>query len=187
MAPGDRSELRDGDLCYAVVAPRGLPQPARWHRRYLTAGPGEGGRFGPGLRSRCHRSSRPGAGSGQSGAVVGRVGDSAVLGCDLLGAQPGRPPLYVIEWVRVGFVLPIFIKFGLYSPRVDPEYSGEGSAWGPGGGGGVGVGAAVGWGGWEWGVVSVGCCPLWVLAPLKAPTPELSPLWAVAPLKALNP
>lgn len=64
-------------------------------------------------------------GSGQSGAVVGRVGDSAVLGCDLLGAQPGRPPLYVIEWVRVGFVLPIFIKFGLYSPRVDPEYSGR--------------------------------------------------------------
>ncbi|XP_010722254.2 protein turtle homolog A [Meleagris gallopavo] len=64
-------------------------------------------------------------GSGQSGAVVGRVGDSAVLGCDLLGTQPNRPPLYVIEWLRVGFVLPIFIKFGLYSPRVDPEYIGR--------------------------------------------------------------
>lgn len=122
--------------------------------------PGRGGGsvpgFGPGLRSRCHRSSRPGAGSGQSGAVVGRVGDSAVLGCDLLGAQPGRPPLYVIEWVRVGFVLPIFIKFGLYSPRVDPEYSGEGSAWGPGGGGGVGVRAAVGWGGGSGGLSPLG-------------------------------
>lgn len=67
------------------------------------------------------------AGSGRSEprAVVGRVGGSAVLGCGLLGAHETRPPLYVIEWVRFGFVLPIFIKFGLYSPRVDPEYAGE--------------------------------------------------------------
>lgn len=67
------------------------------------------------------------AGSGRSEprAVVGRVGGSAVLGCGLLGAHEARPPLYVIEWVRFGFVLPIFIKFGLYSPRVDPEYAGE--------------------------------------------------------------
>lgn len=48
-----------------------------------------------------------------------------MLGCGLLGAHEARPPLYVIEWVRFGFVLPIFIKFGLYSPRVDPEYAGE--------------------------------------------------------------
>ncbi|XP_069734805.1 protein turtle homolog A isoform X2 [Phaenicophaeus curvirostris] len=58
-------------------------------------------------------------------AVVGRVGESAVLGCSLLGAHETRPPLYVIEWVRFGFVLPIFIKFGLYSPRVDPQYIGR--------------------------------------------------------------
>ncbi|XP_068271361.1 LOW QUALITY PROTEIN: protein turtle homolog A [Nyctibius grandis] len=66
-------------------------------------------------------------GSGQSEprAVVGRVGESTVLGCDLLDAHGARPPLYVIEWVRFGFVLPIFIKFGLYSPRVDPEYVGR--------------------------------------------------------------
>lgn len=112
-----------------------------------TAWPGWGGsvRFGsvPVVNSR----SRPGAGGGQSGAVVGRVGDSAVLGCDLLGTEPNRPPLYVIEWLRVGFVLPIFIKFGLYSPRVDPEYIGEGS----GGGGGL--------------------SPLWVVVPLKALKP----------------
>lgn len=57
--------------------------------------------------------------------MVGRVGQSTVLGCDLLDAHEDRPPLYVIEWVRFGFVLPIFIKFGLYSPRVDPEYIGE--------------------------------------------------------------
>ncbi|PKK18408.1 immunoglobulin superfamily, member 9 [Columba livia] len=52
-------------------------------------------------------------------------GQSTVLGCDLLDAHEARPPLYVIEWVRFGFVLPIFIKFGLYSPRVDPEYIGR--------------------------------------------------------------
>ncbi|XP_061872272.1 protein turtle homolog A [Colius striatus] len=66
-----------------------------------------------------------GSGQSESRAVVGRVGESAVLGCDLLNAHEARPPLYVIEWVRFGFVLPIFIKFGLYSPRVDPEYVGR--------------------------------------------------------------
>ncbi|XP_064354846.1 protein turtle homolog A isoform X2 [Dromaius novaehollandiae] len=66
-----------------------------------------------------------GSGQTESRAVVGRVGESTVLGCNLLDAQEARPPLYVIEWVRFGFVLPIFIKFGLYSPRVDPEYIGR--------------------------------------------------------------
>ncbi|XP_057898620.1 protein turtle homolog A [Melospiza georgiana] len=66
-----------------------------------------------------------GSGRSEPRAVVGRVGGSAVLGCGLLGAHEARPPLYVIEWVRFGFVLPIFIKFGLYSPRVDPEYAGR--------------------------------------------------------------
>ncbi|KAM4662981.1 protein turtle homolog A [Discoglossus pictus] len=60
-----------------------------------------------------------------SQTVVGRVGESAVLGCSLLHQDAGRPPLYVIEWVRFGFILPIFIKFGLYSPRVDPQYLGR--------------------------------------------------------------
>ncbi|XP_073423076.1 protein turtle homolog A [Dendrobates tinctorius] len=59
-----------------------------------------------------------------SQAVVGRVGESAVLPCSLLH-EAGRPPLYVIEWVRFGFILPIFIKFGLFSPRVDPQYLGR--------------------------------------------------------------
>ncbi|XP_074709028.1 protein turtle homolog A isoform X2 [Strix uralensis] len=66
-----------------------------------------------------------GSGQSESQAVVGRVGGSTVLGCGLLGAHEARPPLYVIEWVRFGFILPIFIKFGLYSPRVDPEYVGR--------------------------------------------------------------
>ncbi|XP_046540112.1 protein turtle homolog A [Equus quagga] len=57
-------------------------------------------------------------------SVVGRAGESAVLGCDLLPST-GRPPLHVIEWLRFGFLLPIFIKFGLYSPRIDPDYVGR--------------------------------------------------------------
>ncbi|XP_053575885.1 protein turtle homolog A [Bombina bombina] len=60
-----------------------------------------------------------------SQTVVGRVGESALLGCSLLHQDAGRPPIYVIEWVRFGFILPIFIKFGLYSPRVDPQYLGR--------------------------------------------------------------
>eukprot|EP00071_Canis_lupus_P037495 XP_022271052.1 protein turtle homolog A isoform X1 [Canis lupus familiaris] len=56
--------------------------------------------------------------------VVGRAGESAVLGCDLL-PPAGRPPLHVIEWLRFGFLLPIFIQFGLYSPRIDPDYVGR--------------------------------------------------------------
>ncbi|XP_017720323.1 PREDICTED: protein turtle homolog A isoform X2 [Rhinopithecus bieti] len=57
-------------------------------------------------------------------SVVGRAGESVVLGCDLL-PPAGRPPLHVIEWLRFGFLLPIFIQFGLYSPRIDPDYVGR--------------------------------------------------------------
>ncbi|KAM4644317.1 protein turtle homolog A isoform 4-T4 [Amazona ochrocephala] len=66
-----------------------------------------------------------GTGQNEPRSVVGRLGQSTVLSCGLPGALENRPPLYVIEWVRFGFVLPIFIKFGLYSPRVDPEYVGR--------------------------------------------------------------
>ncbi|XP_045037933.2 protein turtle homolog A isoform X5 [Desmodus rotundus] len=62
-----------------------------------------------------------GRGNSEVVPVVGRAGESAVLGCDLL-PPAGRPPLHVIEWLRFGFLLPIFIQFGLYSPRVDPDY-----------------------------------------------------------------
>lgn len=65
-----------------------------------------------------------GRGKPEVGSVVGRAGDSAVLGCDLL-PPAGRPPLHVIEWLRFGFLLPIFIQFGLYSPRIDPDYVGR--------------------------------------------------------------
>lgn len=56
--------------------------------------------------------------------MVGRAGESVVLGCDLL-PPASRPPLHVIEWLRFGFLLPIFIQFGLYSPRIDPDYVGK--------------------------------------------------------------
>ncbi|KAF0882332.1 TUTLA protein, partial [Crocuta crocuta] len=65
-----------------------------------------------------------GRGKPEVGSVVGRAGESVVLGCDLL-PQAGRPPLHVIEWLRFGFLLPIFIQFGLYSPRIDPDYVGR--------------------------------------------------------------
>ncbi|XP_036986613.2 protein turtle homolog A isoform X3 [Artibeus jamaicensis] len=65
-----------------------------------------------------------GQGNSEVVPVVGRAGESAVLGCDLL-PPAGRPPLHVIEWLRFGFLLPIFIQFGLYSPRVDPDYVGR--------------------------------------------------------------
>lgn len=89
---------------------------------------GGSGRSRPAGGAQRSRSVPAGSGQSPARAVVGRVGQSTVLGCDLLDAHEARPPLYVIEWVRFGFVLPIFIKFGLYSPRVDPEYIGE-SRW----------------------------------------------------------
>lgn len=95
----------------------------------------------------------PGSGQSESQAVVGRVGESTVLGCDLLDAHEARPPLYVIEWVRFGFVLPIFIKFGLYSPRVDPEYIGKSCGRGAMVVSGYGVLGGPSWlqpPGWDW-------------------------------------
>nr|XP_017525435.2 protein turtle homolog A [Manis javanica]XP_017525444.2 protein turtle homolog A [Manis javanica]XP_017525453.2 protein turtle homolog A [Manis javanica]XP_036879585.1 protein turtle homolog A [Manis javanica] len=65
-----------------------------------------------------------GRGKPEAVSVVGRAGESAVLGCDLL-PPAGRPPLHVIEWLRFGFLLPIFIQFGLYTPRVDPGFAGR--------------------------------------------------------------
>lgn len=73
----------------------------------------------------CGSFAEAGNGEAEPRAVVGRTGESVILGCDLLKPAEASPPLYVIEWVRYGFLLPIFIKFGLYSPRVDPEYVGR--------------------------------------------------------------
>ncbi|MGH0183926.1 UNVERIFIED_CONTAM: hypothetical protein FKN15_013237 [Acipenser sinensis] len=62
---------------------------------------------------------------GVESVVRSRVGGSAVLGCNLTPPSAPPPfPLHVIEWVRLGWAVPVFIKFGLYSPRVHPNYQG---------------------------------------------------------------
>uniref|UniRef100_UPI0037E8FA14 uncharacterized protein igsf9b n=1 Tax=Semicossyphus pulcher TaxID=241346 RepID=UPI0037E8FA14 len=38
---------------------------------------------------------------------------------------PNLFPLHVVEWVRLGFSVPILIKFGVYAPRVHPNYKGR--------------------------------------------------------------
>ncbi|XP_026545513.1 protein turtle homolog A [Notechis scutatus] len=73
----------------------------------------------------CSSLAEAGNSKAETRTVVGRKGESALLRCDLLKPDEASPPLYVIEWVRFGFLLPIFIKFGLYSPRVDPDYVGR--------------------------------------------------------------
>ncbi|XP_037391687.1 protein turtle homolog A isoform X2 [Pygocentrus nattereri] len=62
--------------------------------------------------------------------VSGRVGGSAELGCSLTAMSDGASspnlfPLHVVEWVRLGYNVPILIKFGGYTPRVHPNYKGR--------------------------------------------------------------
>ncbi|TRY60531.1 hypothetical protein DNTS_026950 [Danionella cerebrum] len=61
--------------------------------------------------------------------VRGRVGGFAELACSLTPPSEGATtpnlfPLHVVEWVRLGFNVPILIKFGSYTPRVHPNYKG---------------------------------------------------------------
>ncbi|XP_686205.6 uncharacterized protein igsf9b isoform X1 [Danio rerio] len=62
--------------------------------------------------------------------VQGRVGGFAELGCSLTPPSEGATtpnlfPLHVVEWVRLGYNVPILIKFGSYTPRVHPNYKGR--------------------------------------------------------------
>ncbi|XP_062895204.1 protein turtle homolog A [Mobula hypostoma] len=57
-------------------------------------------------------------------AVRVTEGASAVLGCDLHKEQDD-PTTTVVEWVSRNHVLPIFLKFGIYPPRVDASYLGR--------------------------------------------------------------
>ncbi|XP_057213393.1 uncharacterized protein igsf9b isoform X2 [Triplophysa rosa] len=62
--------------------------------------------------------------------VQGRVGGFAELGCSLTPPSEGDTtpnlfPLYVVEWVRLGYNVPVLIKFGGYTPRVHPNYKGR--------------------------------------------------------------
>ncbi|XP_050973846.1 protein turtle homolog A isoform X2 [Labeo rohita] len=62
--------------------------------------------------------------------VRARVGGFAELGCSLTPPSEGATtpnlfPLHVVEWVRLGYNVPILIKFGSYTPRVHPNYRGR--------------------------------------------------------------
>ncbi|XP_068560218.1 uncharacterized protein igsf9b isoform X2 [Cebidichthys violaceus] len=62
--------------------------------------------------------------------VRARVGGSAELSCNLTptskeATTPNLFPLHVVEWVRLGYNVPILIKFGVYAPRVHPNYKGR--------------------------------------------------------------
>ncbi|XP_036382069.1 protein turtle homolog A [Megalops cyprinoides] len=69
--------------------------------------------------------------SGADSLVRARVGGAAELGCSLTPSLSGAPttprlfPLHVVEWVRLGYNVPILIKFGVYTPRVHPNYKGR--------------------------------------------------------------
>ncbi|KAG7480674.1 hypothetical protein MATL_G00058810 [Megalops atlanticus] len=69
--------------------------------------------------------------SGADSLVRARVGGAAELGCSLTPSSLGSPttprlfPLHVVEWVRLGYNVPILIKFGVYAPRVHPNYKGR--------------------------------------------------------------
>lgn len=71
-----------------------------------------------------------GVSQGVSSLVRARVGGSAELGCNLSPTSrevttPNLFPLHVVEWVRLGYNVPILIKFGVYAPRVHPNYKGK--------------------------------------------------------------
>ncbi|XP_044053156.1 protein turtle homolog A isoform X2 [Siniperca chuatsi] len=67
---------------------------------------------------------------GVASLVRAREGGSAELGCSLTptskeATTPNLFPLHVVEWVRLGFNVPVLIKFGVYAPRVHPNYKGR--------------------------------------------------------------
>nr|XP_029133008.1 protein turtle homolog A-like [Labrus bergylta] len=67
---------------------------------------------------------------GEASLVRSREGGSAELGCDLTttakeATTPNLFPLHVVEWVRLGYNVPVLIKFGVYAPRVHPNYKGR--------------------------------------------------------------
>lgn len=71
-----------------------------------------------------------GVSQGVASLVHAREGGSAELGCSLTptsseATTPNLFPLHVVEWVRLGYNVPILIKFGVYVPRVHPNYKGK--------------------------------------------------------------
>uniref|UniRef100_A0A3Q2NVG1 Protein turtle homolog A-like n=1 Tax=Fundulus heteroclitus TaxID=8078 RepID=A0A3Q2NVG1_FUNHE len=72
----------------------------------------------------------PGVSRGSASLVRAREGGSAELDCSLTptskeATTPNLFPLHVVEWVRLGYNVPVLIKFGVYAPRVHPNYKGR--------------------------------------------------------------
>ncbi|GLD66265.1 protein turtle homolog A-like protein, partial [Lates japonicus] len=60
--------------------------------------------------------------------VRGKVGGVVELECSFPPLDPAAvssASLHVVEWVRQGLDIPVLIKFGLYVPRVHPQYEGR--------------------------------------------------------------
>uniref|UniRef100_A0A669CVA3 Protein turtle homolog A n=1 Tax=Oreochromis niloticus TaxID=8128 RepID=A0A669CVA3_ORENI len=71
-----------------------------------------------------------GVSQGAASLVRAREGSSAELSCSLAptsseATTPSLFPLHVVEWVRLGYSVPVLIKFGVYAPRVHPNYKGR--------------------------------------------------------------
>uniref|UniRef100_A0A4W5LR74 Immunoglobulin superfamily, member 9a n=1 Tax=Hucho hucho TaxID=62062 RepID=A0A4W5LR74_9TELE len=63
---------------------------------------------------------------GQKPEVRAKVGGVVEMACRLPLPYTGASvPLHVVEWVRQGFDIPVLIKFGVYAPRVHPNYEGR--------------------------------------------------------------
>lgn len=63
---------------------------------------------------------------GQKPEVRAKVGGVVEMACRLPLPYTGASvPLHVVEWVRQGFDIPVLIKFGVYAPRVHPNYEGK--------------------------------------------------------------
>ncbi|KAK5606801.1 hypothetical protein CRENBAI_015566 [Crenichthys baileyi] len=71
-----------------------------------------------------------GVSQGLASLVRAREGGSAELDCSLTPSSkeattPNLFPLHVVEWVRLGYNVPVLIKFGVYAPRIHPNYKGR--------------------------------------------------------------
>ena len=63
---------------------------------------------------------------GQKPVVRAKVGGVVEMACRLPLPYAGASvPLHVVEWVRQGFDIPVLMKFGVYAPRVHPNYEGK--------------------------------------------------------------
>eukprot|EP00063_Salmo_salar_P009224 XP_013984059.1 PREDICTED: protein turtle homolog A-like isoform X2 [Salmo salar] len=63
---------------------------------------------------------------GQKPEVRAKEGGVVEMECRLPPTDTGASVfLHVVEWVRQGFDIPVLIKFGVYSPRVHPNYEGR--------------------------------------------------------------